>query len=107
MKRPTDNDAHREQLIAALLMYGTWLASAIIAIGMVVGAIQPFGDLPGFGFSGYGIVKAGVALFILLPIARVALMLTMFLRERDYVYTAISAFVLAIIAAGIAMGFAQ
>jgi uncharacterized membrane protein len=46
-------------------------------------------------------VKAGVAVFILLPVARVALMLTLFLRERDYAYTVIAALVLAIIAAGV------
>jgi uncharacterized membrane protein len=48
-----------------------------------------------------------VALFILLPVARVALMLATFLHERDYAYTAISALVLVIIATGIAIGLAQ
>ena len=43
-------------------------------------------------------MKAGVALFILLPVARVALMIAIFLRERDYAYTAISTLVLVIIA---------
>ncbi|MDM4501851.1 DUF1634 domain-containing protein [Klebsiella oxytoca] len=40
-------------------------------------------------------------MFILLPVARVALMLTIFLRERDYAYVVIAALVLAIIAAGV------
>lgn len=46
-------------------------------------------------------MKAGVAVFIFLPVARVALMLAIFLRERDYVYTVTAALVLAIIAAGV------
>ncbi len=107
MRLTTDNVEQRERVIAALLWYGTWLASAIIAIGMTLNAIAPFAGAFSFGVSGYAVVKAGVALFILLPIARVALMLILFLRERDYVYTAISAFVLIVIAAGIATGFAQ
>ncbi|EMY1074044.1 DUF1634 domain-containing protein [Salmonella enterica] len=104
MTPTTDKYERREQLIAALLWYGTWLASAIIAVGMALGALPQFNDSLRFGLSGYGVVRAGVALFILLPVARVALMLAIFLRERDYTYTAISALVLAIIAAGIVIG---
>ncbi|MEO5655971.1 MAG: DUF1634 domain-containing protein [Nitrosospira sp.] len=104
MKPMTDNDERHEQIIAALLWYGTWLASAVIAAGMALGALPQFEDSLGFGLSGYDIVKAGVALFILLPVARVALMLAIFLRERDYVYAMISALVLAIIGTGILIG---
>ena len=104
MKPMTDNDERHEQIIAALLWYGTWLASAVIAAGMALGALPQLEDSLGFGLSGHDIVKAGVALFILLPVARVALMLAIFLRERDYVYTMISALVLAIIGTGILIG---
>lgn len=104
MRSRTDNFERREQIIAALLWYGTWLASAVITAGMTLDALQPFEGQLNLGFSGYDIVKAGVALFILLPIARVVLMLAIFLRERDLVYTAISALVLIIIAAGIVIG---
>lgn len=45
-------------------------------------------------------MKAGVALLVLLPITRVALMLVIFLSERDFAYAAISALVLGIIGAG-------
>jgi uncharacterized membrane protein len=48
--------------------------------------------------------KVGVALFIVLPAARVALMLLIFLRERDYAFSLISALVLTIIAAGFLLG---
>ncbi len=103
MNATTDNTERRERLIGALLWYGTWVASVVIAAGMVSSALPQFDSFL-FGFSGYAIVKAGIALFILLPIARVALMLAIFLHERDYVYTAISALVLTIIAAGIVFG---
>jgi hypothetical protein len=96
MNRPIDDCERRERLIAALLWYGTWAASAVIAAGLAVGLTRPIS----LGLSGIGIAQAGVALFILLPVARVVLMLGMFLRQRDYAYAAISAFVLAIIAAG-------
>jgi uncharacterized membrane protein len=104
MKPAAETYGRREQAIAALLWYGTWLASAVIAIGIAFGALQKFEGAPNFGFSGYDIVKLGVALFIALPIGRVALMMAIFLHERDYAYTAISALVLAIIAAGIVFG---
>jgi hypothetical protein len=98
----TDDYERHEQIIAALLWYGTWLASAVIAAGMALSALQQLEGLP--GFSGHDLVKTGVALFILLPVARVTLMLAIFLRERDYAYMVISALVLAIIGAGILIG---
>ena len=35
MKPMAGNYKHREQIIAALLWYGTWFASTIIAVGMI------------------------------------------------------------------------
>jgi uncharacterized membrane protein len=55
---------------------------------------------PPHSFNGFEAMKVGVALFIFLPVARVALMFAFFLRERDYVFTAIAALVLAIIGTG-------
>jgi uncharacterized membrane protein len=91
-----DHAQARERVIANLLWFGTLLASAIIAVGVLLGF---FGD-----GNGLGIAKVGVALFILLPVGRVGLMLVLFVRERDYAYVAISALVLAIIAAGFLIG---
>ncbi len=96
MKREAKNFERREQLIAALLWYGTWIASALIAAGLLLTAVGP-----SFPLTGYDVMKAGVAMFILLPVARVALMLAIFLRERDYAYAVIAALVLAIIVAGV------
>lgn len=100
MTRAADKQAWRDRVIAGLLWYGTWLASALIAAGMALDFLpQAFA-----GLRGLELVQAGVALFILLPVARVALMLAIFLRERDYAYTAIAALVLLIIAAGVVSG---
>jgi uncharacterized membrane protein len=85
----------RERLIAGLLWYGTWLASAVTGAGLLAAL---------WWHGGFALAKVGIALFILLPVARVALMLVTFVRERDYSYTAISAFVLAIILAGMLLG---
>ncbi|MDR3100401.1 MAG: DUF1634 domain-containing protein [Paraburkholderia sp.] len=101
MKAEAGHFERRDQIIAGLLWYGTWFASALIAAGVFLTAVGPLRALPAFPLTGYDVMKAGVAVFILLPVARVALMLTIFLRERDYVYTVIAALVLAIIAAGV------
>jgi Protein of unknown function (DUF1634) len=104
MNEATDNFEPRVQLISGLLWYGTWLASAFIALGLSLGLLQYLAKTLLLGLSSFALVKAGVALFILLPVARVVLMLFIFLRERDYAYTVISALVLAIIGAGLLAG---
>lgn len=90
-----------ERILASLLRLGTLLASSLIGFGMLATALQRVGAFPALG--GHSLVGAGVALFILLPILRVGMMLLLFLRERDLVFAAIAALVLAIIGTGIAM----
>jgi hypothetical protein len=104
MNQAADKLEPREQLIAGLLWYGTWLASAFVAGGLALGLLQHLVMPLVLGLSGFAVVKAGVALFILLPVARVALMLFIFMRERDYAYMAISALVLAIIGSSLLVG---
>lgn len=99
-----DSDRRLERNVAALLHHGTWVASTVIVVGMVVCALDPTRGPFQFGLNGYVIVKTGIALFIALPIARVSLMLAMFLRARDRLYGMISFLVLVIIAAGILSG---
>lgn len=94
-----------ELLLARLLHYGTWLASSVIALGLVVALVEGYSGphdpaLP----VGMSIVRGGIALFILLPVARVLLMLLVFLRERDYRFSAIAALVLLIILLAVALG---
>lgn len=96
-----DGDWRRERTIAGLLYYGTWIASVFVGVGMIVGVLGDIGCFNLLAIKGDVIVKIGIALFILLPIARVALMLIIFLYERDYVYVVIAMSVLAIIVTGI------
>lgn len=101
MSEGAGNYAGRERVIAGLLWYGTWIASTVVFIGIALN----LGHIPSiFGLSGSAVIKAGIALFILLPVARVTLMLLIFLRERDYAFTTISALVLTIIAASFLLG---
>jgi uncharacterized membrane protein len=80
-----------DRRVALVLGAGTWLASALIAIGLALA-------------SGAAIVNAGVAVFIALPILRVVVMLIEFVRRRDYRIAMISASVLVVILLGIVLG---
>jgi uncharacterized membrane protein len=85
-----------EGVLANVLQYGTWLASAAIVAGLALA-------LTGSRMGTHDIT-IGIALFILLPVLRVAVMLVVFLRERDYRFSAIAATVLTIIGVGFALG---
>lgn len=104
MNRGAQKMERRDRVIAGLLLYGTWLASAIIAVGLVLEGLGRLAGVVRPGVSGYGLMTAGIAILVLLPVARVFVLLVIFLHERDYVYVAISALVLAIIGAGVLAG---
>jgi uncharacterized membrane protein len=89
-----------ESLLAGALNVGTWLASIVIAAGLVLSLFHQRTPFP----TGVQILTAGIGLFILLPILRVILMLIFFAKERDYKFTAAAAVVLLTIFAGFAIG---
>ena len=89
-----------ESLLAGVLNVGTWLASVVIAAGLVLSLFYEQTAFP----SGARVVTTGIGLFILLPILRVILMLAIFVKERDYKFAAAAAVVLVIIFAGFAIG---
>jgi hypothetical protein len=94
-----------EILLAALLDYGTWLASAAVAFGLALAIVDPRAATHGFsGLPKLRLATGGITLFILLPIMRVLLMLFAFLRERDYRLALAAVLVLAIILAGVMIG---
>jgi uncharacterized membrane protein len=93
---PARLERQMEGLVAALLRYGTWIASIAIGSGLAFAFFDPR--------LGPVIVTAGIALFILLPSLRVLLMLVVFVRERDYRFALIAALVLTIILLGIFLG---
>lgn len=84
-----------EGLLAGLLRYGTWLASAVIGLGLALSLV---------GLSGAQVVAVGVVLFIALPVLRVLVLLAVFLRDRDYRLAIVAALVLMTIVAGFAIG---
>ncbi len=84
-----------ENLLAAMLRYGTWLASGVIGSGLAMSLV---------GLSGEQVVAAGVVLFILLPVLRVLVMLAVFLRNRDYRLALLAAIALMTIVTGFAIG---
>jgi hypothetical protein len=90
-----------ERLLATTLQFGTGVGSCIIAVGWVLSAT---GEPPSLSTVAVSIVRAGIALFILLPALRVLLMVGVFVRERDYWFAAIAALVLAVIVVGAALG---
>ncbi len=94
-----------ERLLAQVLQYGTWLASATIAVGLALALIvsRPGAHSAG-SLSSTRIVETGIVLFILLPVFRVFLMLLVFLKERDYRFSAIAGLVLLILALGFIVG---
>jgi uncharacterized membrane protein len=89
-----------ESLLARVLNAGTWVASAIIAVGLAL----PLLWAEAASGLGVRIVTGGIAMFILLPTLRVVLMFVYFVKARDYWFGAAAAVVLAIIVAGIAVG---
>lgn len=78
-----------ERSLARLLEIGTWIASALVAIGL---------------FFRPSVMTAGIALFISLPILRIVVMLGTYVTRRDRWGIAVATVVLSIVALGIALG---
>jgi Protein of unknown function (DUF1634) len=105
MSQITSGHPLLERLLARVLQHGTWLASAAIAVGLAIGLIASHFDPHGTGFpSSTRVISLGILLFILLPVLRVLIMLLVFLKERDYRYSAIAGLVLLILALGFIVG---
>lgn len=103
--RPPAEASRLELRLAGVLRHGTWLASAVIALGLALAMLgwRPGAHEPAL-LSSMHLVAAGVAGFILLPVLRVVLMLIDFVRARDHRLVAITALVLTIILAAFALG---
>jgi uncharacterized membrane protein len=101
---PGDADARRgEQALGWLLKSGVYLASALIAIGLLAGPLSPTRS----DILGHRLVRWGIGIFILLPAMRVAFMLIMFVRARNYRLAWVAAAVLLIIATGCILGLVR
>jgi uncharacterized membrane protein len=111
-------DAQVERLLGNLLRTGVILAGAVVAVGGVLYLARHGMEAPAYGvfheessrlrtlrgiasgmlaLRGRGVIQFGILLLIGTPIARVALSVYGFVRERDYVYVGITLFVLALL----------
>ena len=84
-----------EWLLAALLRYGTWLASGVTGLGVAMSLV---------GVEGTQVIAAGVALFIALPVLRLLVMLGAFILGRDYRLVIVTTVVLVTILAALVIG---
>jgi len=84
----TDADLGRlEDLIELALKIGLALSTCLLVVGLVLGLD--------------GALRAGIVLLMLTPVARVAVVTGGLAVERDWLFTLVSLFVLAVLAAGI------
>jgi uncharacterized membrane protein len=95
MSKETVKAPQPELLLAGLLRYGTWLASAVTGLGLATSLV---------GVEGTHVVAAGVALFIALPVLRVLVMLGAFILNQDYRLVLVATVVLITILAGVVIG---
>jgi uncharacterized membrane protein len=107
MNRTAQRVASLEWWLARTLHYGTSLASAVIGLGLGLAMIDSRFSAPRLAIlRDMSIATVGIALFILLPVARVVVMLVTYLRQRDYRLGAIALLVLTVILLGFAVGLA-
>jgi uncharacterized membrane protein len=118
-------DKRIDQLMGMLLRTGVLLAAALVAIGGAVFVSRhadPVTDYRVFqgepaqyrtlsriaqeavSFNGRGLIQLGLLLLIATPVARVAFSVGAFAYERDWVYVAVSLFVLGLLAYSLATG---
>lgn len=119
------SDDEVEQFVGRLLQAGVFLAAAVVIVGAVMLLREHAHERPDFSVflgevSGLrnlgGIVRGalagesravtqlGVILLIATPVARVALTLVAFLIQRDRLYVALTAVVLALLVYGLVWG---
>ncbi len=101
----------RDQVIvSATLRFGVALAALCSLIGAGIyfaetrsvpayAAFIPVHIAP--ALTGIGLLSLGVAILIATPIVRVAILIFVFAREHDWLYTAVSAFVLGVLTLGL------
>lgn len=101
MNQPSRGADAGNRGIAILLWSGTWMACAILALGMAAGVLQQWGlTLPSL-IQADRLLWTGIVIFVLLPVARVVATLITFVRARDLVYVALAGFVLLVIGLGV------
>lgn len=106
-------------LVAVVLLFGGLVLTAVAEPGYFVNRyhqVQVDALLKGETFSGiwprlwagrpHAVLTLGLYVLTLVPLARVAFCLMLFVRERDRIYVALTAYVLAGLVAGVLLGSA-
>lgn len=104
-----------EQLLSNLLKYGVLIASTVVLVGGTLYLLRHGSEPVDYGFfqgvpsklcsptsvvtaalsgSYSGIIQLGLLLLVATPIVRVVISLLAFLKRREYIFSAISLFVL-------------
>lgn len=108
-------DARLNAVLSRLLLGGLVLAVALMVAGFVVTAARGEGSMPRTGsivavpglladLEPAGFFDLGLLLLLATPAARVSVLVVAFARRREWRFAALSAAVLAILAAGVVLG---
>jgi uncharacterized membrane protein len=121
------SDHQVEQIIGRLLQVGVLVSAAVVVVGAIAlitrhghevadfrlfrPELSPLRSVAGIvrrasRFDSRAVVQFGLLLLIATPVARVALTLVAFALQRDRVYVAITALVLALLLFGLVWGHA-
>lgn len=96
MSERVDAEKRLEVSISHLLRAGVVLAAGLLIVGWLLDEMgQPAGGL---------VMDAGIRVLISTPIIRVAATFVLFVRQRDLLYSIITALVLAFLAVGVLGG---
>lgn len=90
-----------QHAITRLLQTGTYLGSAMLALGMLAGMLGRYGVVLPAWLDSHHLLLGGIVIFVVLPVARVVTTLITFACARDFTYMALSGFVLLVIAFGV------
>lgn len=93
----TTDDRPLPRRIAVLFRIGLGLSSVLLVVGVVLRVLDT-------GAVGHGLVIAGCAVLILLPVLRLLLMVDHFGRRRNRTYLLISGLVLGLVAVAAVIG---
>ena len=108
MKESPDDSLHllrMEAILTGLLRYGALVASGWLAVGMASGILREHCALIDIPLAiSNGCLAIGIVLLIALPVLRVAIMMMVFLFQKDYCFAAIAGAVLIIITLGFLLG---
>lgn len=88
---------HTHQLLSGLMSSG--MANELAAVRSVSEFVRSIGHL-----TPESVITLGLVVLVALPVVRVAMTVVLFVIERDYVYLAITVFVLAVLVSGIVFG---